>query len=126
MRKIVVDVQNYIYAEMIEQTICDSGDFRVLVSESPDGTVRGCKLLQADILFMEVTGYTPWKLCERMKTREAVKPILPYCKIVLMVNEATESEVAEQVKQAKNDGLIDGFVFSSVSTSYLAAYLETV
>lgn len=126
MRKIVVDAQNYIYAEMIEHTICDSGDFQAYVAENPNETVRGCKLLQADILFMEVTGYTPWKLNERMKIRDEVKLIFPNIKIVLMVNESTEQELAEQVKQAKTDGLIDGFLFSSVSASYLSAFLETI
>ena len=75
---------------------------------------------------MEVTGYTPWKLCERMKIRDAVKVQNPDCKIVLIVDENAEKEVAKQVKQAKKDGLIDQFIYGSISAAYLAAIMDSL
>jgi hypothetical protein len=59
-----------------------------------------------------------------MKIREAVKKWWPECKIVLIVDENAEKEVAEQVKQAKKDGLIDQFIYSSISSTYLSAIVE--
>jgi hypothetical protein len=40
------------------------------------------------------------------------------------VDENAEKEVAEQVKQAKKDGLIDQFIYSSISSTYLSAIVE--
>ena len=69
--------------------------------------VDDCKWVAPYALLMEVTGYTLWKLGERLKLRDAVKKKNPECKIVLVVDENAEKEVAKQVKQAKKDGLID-------------------
>jgi len=57
------------------------------------------KFGKTDVLLMEVAGYTPWKLSERMEIRNKVKEQNPDCKIVLVVDENTEEEIAEQVKQ---------------------------
>ena len=75
---------------------------------------------------MEVTGYTPWLLCERMNIRDAVKSKHPECKIVLVVDENAEKEVAKQVKEAKKDGLIDQFIYGSISASYLADIVDSL
>jgi N12 class adenine-specific DNA methylase len=75
---------------------------------------------------MEVTGYTPWKLGERMKLRDAVKAQHPECKVVLIVDENAEREVAKQVKQAKKDGLIDQFIYGSISATYLADIVDSL
>ena len=75
---------------------------------------------------MEVTGYTPWKLCERMKIRDAVKVQNPECKIVLIVDENAEKEAARQVKKAKKDGLIDQFIYGSISATYLADIVDSL
>ena len=75
---------------------------------------------------MEVTGYTLWKLGERLKLRDAVKKKNPECKIVLVVDENAEKEVAKQVKQAKKDGLIDQFIYGSISATYLADIVDSL
>lgn len=53
-----------------------------------------------------------------------MRRIDPDCKLVFMVDEKAEPQVAEQIKQAKMDGLIDQFIFSSISAGYLKAVLE--
>ena len=75
---------------------------------------------------MEVTAYTPWRLEERMKIRNEVKAQNPDCKIVLVVDENTEKKLADKVRQAKKDGLVDNFIYGSVSSSYLAAVIDAL
>ena len=75
---------------------------------------------------MEVTGYTPWKLEERLKIRDEAKQQSPHCKIVLIVDENAEKELARRVIQAKKDGLIDNFIYGSVSAAYLLAVIDTL
>lgn len=68
---------------------------------------------------MEVTGYTPWKLCERLRLRDEVKAVCPDCKIALIVDSNTEKQAAKDIRDAKKDGLIDQFLYSSVTAEYL-------
>ena len=101
-------------------------DFSVYQSEAPERTTEMCFDIQANVLIMEVTAYTPWKLEERMKIRDEVKAQLPNCKIVLVVDENTEKKLADKVRRAKKDGLIDNFIFGSVSATYLSAVIDTL
>jgi len=55
-----------------------------------------------------------------------VKARHPDCKIVLIVDENAEKEVAKRVKQAKKDGLIDQFIYGSISASYLADIVDSL
>ena len=68
MRKVVVDMQNALFADAISTALKKfDSDFDVYQSEKPDKTAELCFYVQADILFMEVTAYTPWGMEERMK-----------------------------------------------------------
>lgn len=125
MKRIVVNMQNSLFCNAIADTLRRLGnELEPYTINEVDKVVEECKWLTPYALLMEVTGYTPWKLCERMKIREAVKKWWPECKIVLIVDENAEKEVAEQVKQAKKDGLIDQFIYSSISSTYLSAIVE--
>ena len=88
--------------------------------------VEQCVLLTANLVLMEVTGYTPWKIEERMKLRNQIKQIDPDCKIVYLVDEKAEPAVAQKVRRAKTDGLIDQFIYTSISASYLLGVMETL
>ena len=68
---------------------------------------------------MEVTGYTPWKLCERMKLRDEVKRVCPDCKIAFIVDSNTEKQAAKDIRDAKKNGLIDQFFYGSMTAEYL-------
>ena len=127
MRRIVVDMQNFLFADAIARTLRSTdSDFDVRRSESPAKTVGLCSLCQPYALLMEVTGYTPWKLEERLKIRDEVKQQSPHCKIVLIVDENAEKKLAQCVLQAKKDGLIDNFIYGSVSATYLSAVIDTL
>ena len=127
MRRVVVDMQNALFADAIATALRHfDSDFEVCQSDRPDKTADLCVFTEANILIMEVTAYTPWKLEERMKIRGEVKAQNPGCKIVLVVDENTEKKLADKVRQAKKDGLVDNFIYGSVSSTYLSAVIDAL
>ncbi|WP_455581735.1 hypothetical protein [Dysosmobacter sp.] len=126
MQRVIVNMQNFIFSDAIRRALREDGDFNVTAVDDTQQVVEQCMLLTANIVLMEVTGYTPWKLEERLKIRDELRRSVPDCKIVLIVDEKAEKNVAKQVKQAKQDGLIDFFVYGSTSSSYLTALLDTL
>ena len=97
MRRVVVDMQNVLFADAISTALQDfAADFQVFQSESPEKTAGICDYTQADILIMEVT------------------------------DEVTEKKLADRVRQAKKDGRIDNFIYGSVSSTYLAAVIDAL
>ena len=127
MRRVVIDMQNILFADAVAEALrrFDS-DFEPIMSERPDKTLLLCEVLLANVLIMEVTAYTPWKLDERMKIRDELRERNPDCKIVLVVDENTDKQLADQVRQAKKDGLVDNFIYGSVSSSYLSAVIDAL
>ena len=68
MRKIVIDMQNYLFADAVASAFKNSEyDIDVIRAESPQDTVELCQVYEPFVLVMEVTGYTPWRLSERLK-----------------------------------------------------------
>ncbi len=127
MRRVVVDMQNALFADAIATALRNfDSDFEVYQSESPVKTSDMCTFTEANILIMEVTAYTPWKLEERMKIRGEVKAQNPGCKIVLVVDENSEKKLADKVRLAKKDGLVDNFIYGSVSSTYLSAVIDAL
>ena len=78
-----------------------------------------CQIYEPFVLVMEVTGYAPWKLGERLRLRDEVKALCPNCKIALMVDSNTERQTAKDIRDAKKDGLIDQFFYGSMPAEYL-------
>ena len=127
MRRIEINMQNTLFCNAIADTLRRSGnELDPYTIDSPDKVVDECKWITPFALLMEVTGYTPWLLAERMKIRDAVKELNIGCKIVLIVDENAEKAVAGQVKQAKKDGLIDQFIYGSISATYLADIVDSL
>lgn len=127
MRRVVVDMQNTLFADAIAAALKSfDPDFDVLQSESPDKTIDLCEYSNANILLMEVTAYEPWNLDARMNIRNAIKKAHPECRIALVVDEKAEKKLADRIRLAKKDELIDSFIYSSVSSTYLAAVIDTL
>ena len=125
MPRIVINTQNFMFADMIKRTL-EGDDFSVTVVEKPEKLMQEFNRTAANIVLMEVTGYTPWKIEERMKLRNQIKQIDPDCKIVYLVDEKEEPAVAQKVRRAKTDGLIDQFIYTSISAGYLLGVMETL
>lgn len=126
MQRVIVSMQNYVFAQATEMAMKNHGGFHVTVVEKPGDIVKNCVSLSAGILLMEVTSYMPYRLEERLKIRDELEKQSPGCKIVLMVDENSEKRTAEDVKQAKKDGLIDQFIYGSTSASFLMALMDTL
>ena len=125
MPRIVIITQNFMFSDMVKRTL-EGDDFSVTVVEKPEKLLQEFNRTAANIVLMEVTGYTPWKIEERMKLRNQIKQIDPECKIAFLVDERAESAVAQKVRRSKTDGLIDQFIYTSVSASYLLGVMETI
>lgn len=97
-----------------------------MISESPDATAEWCKTHRPDVLLMEVKAYSPWMFKERMAIRDKVKRNTESCRVILFVDDDTDGELTEQVRQAKREGLIDAFLFGSVSENYFASVIDSV
>lgn len=127
MRKVVLDLQSELYAKAVRRILVQDLDgYQVDISKKPSETVERCRILQPDVLLMEVTGYTPWMLSERLSIREEVKRHVPSVKIVFLIDDKAEVALVEEIKKTKQDKLIDTFLFTSVSESYLVAVMDSL
>ncbi|MBS7264284.1 MAG: hypothetical protein KIG44_04050 [Eubacteriales bacterium] len=120
MQKIVVDIQNFLFADSIAAAFRNSDyDIDVVRAETPNDTVELCQMYKPFVLVMEVTGYTPWLLCDRLRLRDEVKSVCPDCKIALLVDSNTEKRAAKDIRDAKKNGIIDQFFYGSMTSEYL-------
>lgn len=128
MRRIIVNMKDYIFADAVAQSLQadKNSDFTVQRVTAPEEIEQYSRLCDPYAVLMEVTGYPPYVLEERLKIRDAVKKINPNCKIVIVVDENSEKEAAKQVRQAKKDGRIDQFIYGSISANYLVALMDTL
>ena len=127
MRKVVLDLQSGLYAKAVRRILVQDLDgYQVDISKNPTETVERCRILQPDVLLTEVTGYTPWMLSERLSIRDEVKRHVPSVKIVFLIDDKAEVALVEEIKKAKQEELIDAFLFTSVSESYLVAVMDSL
>lgn len=127
MKKIVLDIQSDIHAQTMERMLMQKlDDCQVVISESPDTTAEWCKTHRQDVLLMEVKAYSPWMFKERMAICDKAKRNTENRRVILFVDDDTDGELTEQVRQAKREGLIDAFLFGSVSENYFASVIDSV
>ena len=127
MRRVVIDMQSFLFVDAAAKALRQfAPDYEVYSVENPAQTLDLCFGANANVLVMEVTEYTPWKLAERLEILEKLKPELPDYRIVFVVDENTSKSLADSVRQVKKDGLIDLFLYSSASNDYLAASIDAV
>lgn len=127
MRRVVINMQNELFCNAIAETLRRSGnEFDTYTVGSADRVVEECKWIFPYALLMEVTAHAPWRLCDRISIRNAVKEHNPDCKIVLIVDENSDKAAAKNVRDAKKDGFIDQFVYSSISAAYLADIVDSL
>lgn len=126
LRRVVIDVQG-LFASAVNDILCkfDFG-FAPVISKNPSKTISLCEADISSVLIMDVMSYAPRSLEERLKIRDELKKTNPNCKIVLLVDENTEKKLADKVRLAKKDGLIDNFIYGSVSATYLSAVIDTL
>lgn len=127
MKKIVLDMQSTLYAKNMQRALMqDLKEWQPVIAERPDLTAELCRLHKPQALLMEVTGCTPWMLRERLTVRDKVRENDPACRIILAVEERADKQLAAEVAAAKRDGLVDEFIFLSMTDKYLPALLEAL
>ena len=116
MKRIKLDICNGLMDAAISRMLEQTEGFIVIGGES----------LSADVLLME-TAYDPgFTLGECLTKAKLLHSRCPECKVIVLCDENSAPELARQVAQAKKDGRIDDFVYSSVSESYLTALLSAL
>lgn len=127
MRRIVLDMKNGLLAEAVMQSLsgCDM-DFLIYRSPKPEETLALCRTCRANVLVMEVIRQGLWKLSERLRLCSAVRRLGWACKVLLLVDESTDELLASEVRQTVKDQLADGFIYASVSPTYLAGVIDAL
>lgn len=106
MRKVVIDMQA-IFATTVEDTLkLSEFEFYTFKSKNPEQTLQLCKDVMADILIMDVTSFYPRTLEQRLKIRNSIKNFKQSCKVVFMVDEVSEKNMADEVRIAKKMDLL--------------------
>lgn len=128
MKRIGISIENGLLAEGIMQMLTQNGDFQIFRIKSPrnDAVVNNCRIQAADILLAEVSYAAGATIDRRIVEAQELRQVCPGCKIAFLCDENSSPEIAREVMTAKKDGLIDYFFFSSVTTKYLAAALESL
>lgn len=126
MRRVIIDMQSLFAAAVNDALSRSNFGFDTVMSKTPEKTLSLCKAKPSDILLMDVMSYAPRRLEERLKIRDELKKTEPNCKIVLVVDENSEKKVADSVRLAKKDGLIDAFIYGSASATYLSAVIDAL
>lgn len=128
MKSIVVCIGNALLSEAIIKMLQDCGAFapyRVLPHDEGNAAAD-CEALSADILLMDVSYASGATFETRIGEAKQVRERLPTCKLVMLCDENSSPDIARQVVNAKIDGLIDGFFYSSVTEKYLTAALAAL
>ena len=128
MRRILVNMKDLFFADALAQSLQADprGGFTVQRVTAPEELVQYSAPYSPYAVLMEVTRYPPYGMEERLKIRNAVKNVHPDCKVVLVVDENSEKEASDRVRQTKKDGLIDQFIYGSTSPAYLVALMDTL
>ena len=128
MREIVVSMQNTLLTEAVARSLAETGEFRVkqVLPGKTGDTFSLCRAAQADILLMEVSRVNVYTLESRLRLIDRVRGAVPHCQFVLLCDENGDPELARQVKCARQDRLIDAFLYASVTPAYLTATLDAL
>ena len=117
MKNIVVCIGNGLLSEAIMNMLRSSGEFkpfRVLIQKKSN-IANDCEALSADILLLDVSYASGTTMETRLKEVKQVREKIPTCKLVMLCDENSVPDIAREVANAKKDGLIDAFFYSSVT-----------
>ena len=127
MKKIVISICNSLMALSITQSLTQTGGFQtVSIRPGCREIARECADASADVLLMEAAFNIGVTLDDCLKEAKRLRSLRPECRTILLCDENSAPEVARRIALAKKDGLIDDFVYSSVSESYLTAMLYAI
>lgn len=129
MKNIVVCIGNGLLSEAIINMLKNSGEFKPfrLLIQKKSNIANDCEALSADILLIDVSYAFGTTIETRLNEAKQVRGKSSSCKIVMLCDENSAPDIAREVANAKKDGLIDAFFYSSsVTEKYLTAALSTL
>ena len=127
MKKIVLSICNSLMELSIAHSLTQTGGFQIVSIHPGCGEIaRECADASADVLLMEAAFHIGSTMDDCLKEAKQLRRLRPECKTILLCEENSAPEVARRIALAKKDGLIDDFVYSSVSESYLTAMLYAI
>lgn len=128
MKNVVIGIQNGLLAEAITAMLSNNGEFRPYRAKNGkrSSVTQDCLLVNADILLLEATYAEDFNVEAGLRESRKVRSKLPNCKIVFLCDESSAPDIAQAIRNAKKEGSIDAFFYTSVSSSYLLAALDTL
>lgn len=124
MKRIALAIHNSLIALSIQYSLQKSNKFIVFNLNAEKSIAEECAQSCADILLMEASYGRGTTLEDCIHEAKNLRTLRPECRVILICDENSVPEIARQVAQVKKDGLIDEFIYSSVSESYLTAILS--
>ena len=125
MRKVVIDMQNYLFSDAIAKVLQSyDSDFFIEMSDAPDKTAELCRVIQPHILMMEITGQALWSLKERLAICREVRRYAPNCKFIFTVDEKANDTHGEEITISTPDSKV--LVMVIPTNEELAIARETV
>ena len=125
MRKVVIDMQNYLFSDAIAKVLKSyDSDFFIEMSDTPDKTAELCRVIQPHILMMEITGQALWSLKERLAISREVRRYAPNCKFIFTVDEKANDTHGEEITISTPDSKV--LVMVIPTNEELAIARETV
>ena len=107
MRKVVIDMQNYLFSDAIAKVLKSyDSDFFIEMSDTPDKTAELCRVIQPHILMMEITGQALWSLKERLAICREVRRYAPNCKFIFTVDEKANDTHGEEITISTPDSKV--------------------
>ena len=128
MRDILISIRNDFVAEAVIRSLEETGEFQPmkLLFTRENEVVKECAARRPELLLSEVAFGRATDLKTRLAEARAVRETAPGCKIVFLCDENSAPDLAREVMQARRDGLIDNFFYSSVGSRYLVAALSAM
>ena len=128
MTDIAVSIQNRLLSEAVCSSLKKTGEFRPAeISSGRSGSILPEILaLKPGIVLMEVSYAPDGSLSGRLETVREIRRKLPSCKIALICDERSSPDIARGVMIARQDGLIDQFFYTSVTSDYMIASLTSM
>ena len=127
MKKVIVAIQSTLVREAVIGALKKRGFFaEKSLSQLPDKVAMACDVFFADVLLMDAGRATEKSLDRRMEAILRSKKKNTTMKAGLLCDNASDPEIAQKVKQAKENGFIDVFFYESVQTDYLCDVVDSL
>ena len=126
MRIALVYMQNNLLLGGISHALKERGEILVEHVTKAEDLPQIAKTLGAFLVLMEISKAPQHSFLECMAIVQKIRLFSLPVKIAFLVDENSDTAMAEQCKEAKKEGQIDAFFYASVSGEYLSAALDSL